>query len=192
MKMPRTMAAAAACLVLLAGGVSAASTASASTVSQREAISAARSYLSFEGFSRTGLIAQLSSKYGSGFSRADAVYAVDHISVNWNVEAARSARSYMAVEAFSRSGMIAQLDSSYGSAYTATQASYGADAVGLVAAYKTCVALNRVYPHGVGRKGARDHVSGHSKPVTNFAVSTTVYKANAFHDGDRDGVACER
>jgi len=49
-----------------------------------------------------------------------------------------------------------------------------------------------LYPHGVGRKGARDHVSGTSRPVTNFYVSTTIYNANTGRDRDKDGVACEK
>ena len=52
--------------------------------------------------------------------------------------------------------------------------------------------MNKVYPHGVGRKGARDHVSGTSRPVTNFYVSTTIYNANTGRDRDKDGVACEK
>lgn len=56
--------------------------------------------------------------------------------------------------------------------------------------YKNCTALNRAYPHGVGRPGARDKTSG--TPVTNFAVSKRVYEANRGSDRDRDGIACEK
>lgn len=56
--------------------------------------------------------------------------------------------------------------------------------------YTNCNALNRTYPHGVGRPGARDKPSGH--PVTNFKVSKTVYQANRSKDRDRDGIACEK
>lgn len=42
-----------------------------------------RTTLSFSAFSKTGLIDQLSSKYGDGFPKADAVFAVNHISENW-------------------------------------------------------------------------------------------------------------
>lgn len=56
--------------------------------------------------------------------------------------------------------------------------------------YKNCTALNKAYPHGVGRKGARDKTSG--KPVTNFTVSNTVYSANRGSDRDGDGIACEK
>ena len=57
--------------------------------------------------------------------------------------------------------------------------------------FANCTALHHSYKHGVGRSGARDHVSGKSKPVTNFAVSTTIYNANKRLDADHDGVACE-
>lgn len=59
--------------------------------------------------------------------------------------------------------------------------------------YANCTALNKTYKHGVGRKGAKDKVSGHTKPVTNFTVNTAVYNANkAKLDRDKDGVACEK
>lgn len=58
--------------------------------------------------------------------------------------------------------------------------------------YKNCAALNKVYPHGVGKKGAKDHVSGKAKPVKNFTVNDAVYKANIKRDADKDGIACEK
>lgn len=56
--------------------------------------------------------------------------------------------------------------------------------------YANCKALNKVYPHGVGKPGAKDKTSG--KPVTNFKVSKAVYKKNAGRDRDKDGIACEK
>jgi hypothetical protein len=56
--------------------------------------------------------------------------------------------------------------------------------------FKNCTALHKVYPHGVAKSGARDHVSS-GKPVTNFKVSTALYNANKGLDRDKDGVACE-
>ncbi len=66
--------------------------------------------------------------------------------------------------------------------------------------YKNCTELNKVYPHGVGRKGARDKTTG--KRVTTFRVDTTLYGYNdgaglrhrGEHDLDRDndGIACEK
>lgn len=58
--------------------------------------------------------------------------------------------------------------------------------------FADCKALNAVYPHGVGRAGAVDQVSGSSKPVTDFYVDTALYEANSSHDGDGDGIACEK
>ncbi|MBO1756328.1 excalibur calcium-binding domain-containing protein [Allobranchiibius sp. CTAmp26] len=57
-------------------------------------------------------------------------------------------------------------------------------------AYANCTALNKVYKHGVGRKGARDKTAG--KPVTNFTVNTAVYNKNTGRDRDKDGIACEK
>ena len=58
--------------------------------------------------------------------------------------------------------------------------------------FANCAALNKVYAHGVGRKGAKDHVSGSTRPVTTFAVNTAVYNANRKSDRDKDGIACEK
>lgn len=58
--------------------------------------------------------------------------------------------------------------------------------------YKNCAALNKAYAHGVAKKGAKDHVSGKAKPVTNFTVNDAVYNANKKLDRDKDGIACEK
>ncbi|MFU8852102.1 excalibur calcium-binding domain-containing protein [Micromonospora sp. SL1-18] len=58
--------------------------------------------------------------------------------------------------------------------------------------YANCTALNKVYKHGVGRKGAKDKVRGKTKPVTNFTVNNAVYAKNTRLDRDRDGIACEK
>ena len=56
--------------------------------------------------------------------------------------------------------------------------------------YANCTKLNRVYPHGVGKPGARDKTSG--TPVTNFKRSRALYRANKGSDRDGDGIACEK
>lgn len=57
--------------------------------------------------------------------------------------------------------------------------------------FKNCTALNKKYPHGVGRStSVRDSTSG--IPVTNFKVSKALYKANKKSDRDKDGIACEK
>ena len=82
------------------------------------------------GFSRDGLIEQLSSSYGDGYDVADATVAVDSLDVDWNANAARSAEQYLNMTGFSCNGLIEQLSSSYGDKYTASQARYGAQAAG--------------------------------------------------------------
>jgi hypothetical protein len=101
------------------------------TVSQEQAIGSAKDYLDFSAFSKAGLIKQLSSKYGDGFSNADATFAVNHITVNWNEQAVRSAKDYLSMSHFSRAGLIQQLHSKYGDGYTLAQATYAANHVGL-------------------------------------------------------------
>ena len=56
--------------------------------------------------------------------------------------------------------------------------------------FRNCTALNRVYPHGVGRVGARDRTTG--TPVRNFKRSNLLYRQNAKSDRDKDGIACDK
>jgi hypothetical protein len=61
--------------------------------------------------------------------------------------------------------------------------------------YANCKALNKAYPHGVGKPGAKDKVSGKYRPgrsVTTWTKNRAVYNANTARDGDKDGVACEK
>jgi hypothetical protein len=57
--------------------------------------------------------------------------------------------------------------------------------------YRNCRALNRVYPHGVRRRGARDRTKS-GDPVTNFKRSNVLYRLNRHLDRDKDFVACEK
>ena len=60
--------------------------------------------------------------------------------------------------------------------------------------YKNCTNLNKRFPHGLGRSGARDRTS--DTPVTKFKRSTKLYNvAMSFNRGldrDKDGIACEK
>jgi Host cell surface-exposed lipoprotein len=105
--------------------------ASRMTVAQQQAVESATSYLSMGGFSRAGLIQQLSSSAGEGFPNAVAVFAVDHLHVNWNEQAVESAKSYLKMGGFSRAELIQQLSSSAGEGFTYGQAVYAANQVGL-------------------------------------------------------------
>lgn len=103
----------------------------AGTAAQMNALRSAEDYLSFKGFSKAGLIDQLSSEYGDGYAKADAKWAVDHLDVNWNEQAVRVARDYLDMKGFSRKGLIDQLSSAYGEQFTVKQATYAADKLGL-------------------------------------------------------------
>jgi len=101
------------------------------TTSQQNAVAAANNYLSMKGFSRQGLIDQLSSSAGDGYPVNDATVAVDSLHVDWNAEAVKSAKDYLKMTSFSCQGLIDQLSSSAGEQFTAAQAQYAASKVGL-------------------------------------------------------------
>jgi hypothetical protein len=91
------------------------------TVSQQNAYRKAESYLKYSAFSRSGLIGQL--EY-SGFSTADATYAVDSLGTNWSQQAVKKAADYLKYSAFSRSGLIGQLEYS---GFSTAEATLGTD-----------------------------------------------------------------
>lgn len=103
------------------------------TAAQEQALQSAQGYLSDgQGFSRKGLIDQLTSSYGSGFTKAQAEWAVRHLHPDWNAQAVISAKSYMADgQGFSRAGLLDQLTSAYGSGFTQAQALHAVNVVGL-------------------------------------------------------------
>jgi hypothetical protein len=100
------------------------------TASQMNAVRSAEQYLSMTGFSRDGLIDQLSSDAGDGYSTSDATAAVDSLSVDWDENAAKSARQYLNISGFSCKGLIEQLSSPAGDKYTVKEATYGARQAG--------------------------------------------------------------
>lgn len=105
--------------------------ASTLTAAQQNAVRSANSYLAISGFSRQGLIDQLSSDYGDQYSVGDATAAVDNLDVDWNAQAERSAASYLDVSGFSCQGLIEQLSSEHGDKYTVAQATSGATRAGV-------------------------------------------------------------
>ena len=100
------------------------------TRSQKNAVRSANAYLSFSGFSRKGLIDQLSSEYGDGYEVDDATKAVDSLTVDWSQQAVRSAQQYLNMMGFSCKGLIQQLSSDFGDKYTVEQATFGANQAG--------------------------------------------------------------
>ncbi len=94
------------------------------TMSQRNALNSAKSYLRFTSFSREGLIKQLEYEQ---YSLEDAVYAVDNCGADWSAQAVASAKSYLGIMSFSRQGLIDQLEHD---GFTTQQATHGADSSG--------------------------------------------------------------
>ncbi|MDP9443822.1 MAG: excalibur calcium-binding domain-containing protein [Actinomycetota bacterium] len=60
--------------------------------------------------------------------------------------------------------------------------------------HDNCTNLHTKWPHGVGRRDAKDETSG--TPVTNFFKSNRQYRRAVNHnpdlDRDRDTIACEQ
>lgn len=103
------------------------------TASQKQAVIAAKGYLALgSGFSYQGLIDQLDSSAGNGFSVADSTVAVRSLNADYNAQAKLAAKGYLSSgTGFSHASMITQLDSAAGNKFTPAQAAYGASAVGL-------------------------------------------------------------
>lgn len=63
------------------------------------------------------------------------------------------------------------------------------------AVFKNCTNFNKRYPHGVGRRGARDKTKS-GDPVRNFLRSNVIYSRamrwNSDLDRDKDRIACEK
>lgn len=100
------------------------------TRAQKNAVRSAKNYLSFKGFSRDGLIEQLSSSAGDGYAFEDATIAVDSLDVDWNNQAVKAAKGYLDFQGFSCQGLIEQLSSSAGDKFTESEATYGAEQAG--------------------------------------------------------------
>ena len=96
------------------------------TMEQKNAYKAAKSYLEFAGFSKQGLIDQLSSEYGDNYPVDVAEFAVNALEengeVDWVEECKESAQSYLDFSSFSKEGLIEQLTSEYGDKYTQEEA----------------------------------------------------------------------
>ena len=95
------------------------------TMSQKNAIRKAESYLDLTGFSKSGLIKQLAFE---GFSEEDSAYAVENIQVDWKEQAVKKGKEYLDMSGFSRSGLYDQLTFE---GFTDEEATYALDTIGL-------------------------------------------------------------
>lgn len=87
------------------------------------ALKQADSYLSHSAFSRSGLIDQL---VYHGYTRDEAIYAVNTCGADWEEQAALKAASYLSHSAFSKKELIEQLEYE---GFTHAQAVHGVNAV---------------------------------------------------------------
>ena len=97
------------------------------SVSQKNAVKKADSYLSFTSFSREGLIRQLKH---DGFNSEESAIAVDSLFIDWKKQASLKAESYLSFTSFSCEGLIDQLSSS-ADGFTEEEAKYGVTQTGL-------------------------------------------------------------
>ncbi|MDR7870320.1 MAG: Ltp family lipoprotein [Tissierellaceae bacterium] len=95
------------------------------TLSQKNAVRMAETYLKTMPFSKSGLVDQLEFE---GFSNEEATYAVNKISVDWKKQAVKSAEVYLDTMAFSRNGLIEQLEFE---GFSNEEATYAVDEIGL-------------------------------------------------------------
>ncbi len=142
----------------------------AGTVSQRNAVSSAASYLKYSSFSRSGLISQLQYE---GFSLPDATYGTDAQNANWNSQAVKTAASYLRSSSFSRSGLISQLQYE---GFSSSEATYGVDAQSAdwnVQAAKT--AANYLKSSSFSRTGLISQLiyEGFTQAQAEYGVGTT-------------------
>lgn len=94
------------------------------TSGQKRALQSAEQYLDLTGMSKAGLIEQLSSPAGAGFSKSDATYAAGHVEADFKKEAVESAKSYLDISPMSKDALFEQLTSSAGGKFTPAQARY--------------------------------------------------------------------
>lgn len=88
------------------------------------ALAQAKSYLSYLGFSYSGLIEQLEYE---GFSSTEARYGADNCGVDWKDQALKKAKSYSESLSFSYSSLLEQLEYE---GFSSTEAKYGVDNCG--------------------------------------------------------------
>jgi hypothetical protein len=101
-------------------------------VAEQQAVESAQQYLALgSGFSKYSLFRQLTSSDGSGFTAADANFAISYLNPDWDTQAVEAAKGYLALGGFSHDSLIQQLTSVYGDGFTMTQAEYAVAKVGL-------------------------------------------------------------
>lgn len=97
------------------------------TMSQKNALTKAKSYSDNMHMSKSKIYDQLTSEYGEGFSAEDAQYAIDNLLADYKANALAKAKSYQENMHMSKSKIYDQLTSEYGEGFTAEEAQYAID-----------------------------------------------------------------
>lgn len=97
------------------------------TREQLNAIRDARDYNNMYNWSLKRLYDQLTSPYGGGFSRDDAILAIAVVNPDFKANALAAAIDYQNLMGMSRSRIYEQLVSPYGGSFTEEQAQYAMD-----------------------------------------------------------------
>lgn len=97
------------------------------TTEQQNALIKAEQYSKTLYMSKQGIYDQLTSEYGEQFSAADAQYAIDNMTADWNANALAKAKSYQTTMNMSKKAIYDQLVSQYGEKFTASEAQYAID-----------------------------------------------------------------
>jgi hypothetical protein len=94
------------------------------TIGERNAVNAAKNYVSIMGFSYNSLVEQLKFE---GYTDSEATYGANNCGADWNEECAESASNYLSTMSFSRESLKEQLEYE---GFTASQIEYGLSSVG--------------------------------------------------------------
>jgi hypothetical protein len=96
------------------------------TGAQQQGVDAAEGYLGEgQGFSKQGLLDQLTSSAGNGFPKSDAEFAINYLHPSWDAQAVDAANGYLSEgQGFSEQGLLQQLTANAGDGFTASQAEY--------------------------------------------------------------------
>lgn len=97
------------------------------TMSQKNALTKAKSYSDNMHMSKAKIYDQLTSEYGEGFSAEDAQYAIDNLVADYKANALAKAKSYQENMHMSKSRIYDQLTSEYGEEFTTEEAQYAID-----------------------------------------------------------------
>ena len=111
-------------IMLLVCGVAVGSIKPAAAAAKDDAVSVAKSYIKYMGFSRDGLIRQIEYE---GFTHEEAEYGADNCGADWYEMAVMSAENYTSFMGFSRDGLIHQLEYE---GFSKEEAEHGADNCG--------------------------------------------------------------